>query len=77
MSVNKNPAVHCLFMFTAHSLMLTNTDFDFNNVLVNVEINFPQKNNYLNEHKKNHGKDFHMINMLYFDIMQFCYSNLI
>jgi len=29
----------------------------------------------LNEHKKNHGKGFHVINLFYFSIMQFCYSN--
>jgi len=26
--------------------------------------------------KKNHGKDLHMINLLFFSIMQLCYSNL-
>jgi len=37
-----------------------------------------QRNNSLNEHKKkNHGKDFHMINLLYFSIMQLSYSNLL
>jgi len=37
MLVNKNPAVHCLFMIV--QLMLTNVTFDFNNVLINVEVN--------------------------------------
>jgi len=42
MLVNKNPAVHCLFMLVHSALtysMLTNATFDFNNVLVNAEIN--------------------------------------
>jgi len=37
---------------------------------------YTQENNSLNEHKKNHGNVFQMINMLYFGIMQFCHSNL-
>jgi len=41
--VNKNAAVYCLFMLVhiVQWLLLTNTTFDFNNVLilVNVEIN--------------------------------------
>jgi len=37
MLVNTNRAVHCVFMLV-HSA-LTNTTFDFNNVLVNVGIN--------------------------------------
>jgi len=33
--------------------------------------------NSLNEHEKNHGKDFHMINLLYFSIMYLRWVNLI
>jgi len=36
-NVNKNPDVHCLFMLVHGALILTNTTFDFHNVLVNVE----------------------------------------
>jgi len=42
MLVNINPAVHCAFMLVHSPLtnvMLTNTTFDFNNVLANVGIN--------------------------------------
>jgi len=34
-------------------------------------MNIQKKNN-----NNNHGKDFHMINLLCFSIVQFCYSNL-
>ncbi len=36
MLVKENTVFH---WFTKHSLILTNTTFDFNNALVNVEIN--------------------------------------
>jgi len=41
MLVNKNTIIHYLFMlvYSALKLMLKNTTFDFNNVLVNVEMN--------------------------------------
>ncbi len=39
MLVNENTVIHCLLMLVHSALMLTNTTFDFNNVLVNVEIN--------------------------------------
>jgi len=38
--VNKNPAVHCLFMLVHNAFTnVTKTTFDFNLVLVKVEIN--------------------------------------
>jgi len=39
MLVNKNTVVHYLFMLVHSTLMLTNTNFDFNIVLGNAEIN--------------------------------------
>ncbi len=39
MLVNKNTVIHCLFMLVHSTLMLTNTTCDFNNALVNAEIN--------------------------------------
>jgi len=40
MLVNNNPAVYCLFMLVHRGVtMLTNTSFDFNKELVNVDIN--------------------------------------
>ncbi len=38
MLVNKNTVIHCLFMLVHSTLMLTNTTCDFNNALVNAEI---------------------------------------
>ncbi len=40
MLVNENTVVRCLFMLVHSALtMLTNTNCDFNNALVNAEIN--------------------------------------
>ncbi len=38
-NVNENTVVHCLFMLVHSAIMLTNTTWDFNNALVNAEIN--------------------------------------
>ncbi len=39
MLVNENTVVHCLFMLVHSALTNVNTTCDFNNALVNAEIN--------------------------------------